>query len=886
MLRAPRSLLAALLALVWGAGWAADCTVTVDASTTHQTWEGFSASTNSFNDGGVDEIGAMRPQIVDAIYRQVGLTMGDLHCLTYEGATAYPYGNGANDDSDPSTFNWANFNWWRSDAQKSSWYDLANPKGLTNPLLRGGMSTRWADKWLGTIGQNNYNLYLAEAAEDVLAVHVRWRDLYGISTTWCQLFNEPTSGNRELMPYPKGVSTGKAMTDLVTSVGARFRSEGFANIKLAVCSEETEEKSLQSAQAVLSDPVARPYVGAISYHTYPYGSTYSLISNILSTSGMGQPVASRITVRNQIRDLAKTYGLQTWMTEVSNGGANRWDTLRGRAIHIHDEMEYADISSYWGMFQAYESSEEDMVVTYAKAAQTWSITGMGYAIGHYARWIKPGALRLSATSSSTLVQCSVFRDTARGTWAAVLINNNSVPMNLTLTLAGGLTTGSPVQGEQSTSAAYWLALAPLTPASPTTITLSLPAQSITSLGGAQGGAGVAPAITSTPPSIGTVGSAYGYPITTTGSPAATLGVSGKPAWLTLSGSTLSGTPTSAGTFGPITLTASNGTLPNAVQTFSIVVGTAPVAPTITSQPANLSVTIGQTAVFTVAANGWPTPTFQWQRNSANIGGATNANYSTPATVSGDNGATYRCVVTNTVGTVTSASATLTVTASVSVPPTPAAPMVSGAGTATPTLSGTSVAGATIRIYDGSTLIGTVTANGSGAWTFSPRLTPGTHQITTTATNSAGTSPTSPAVSVVIPTTTTPPTITTQPANQSVTIGTTATFSVTATGTPAPTYQWQKDTVAISGATSPAYTTPATVISDFGATYRCVVTNSAGTATSNQATLTVRETSGPRFAAPQSTSSGNCGIGSGIGAVLMMLTRMLVALHRPRRADGE
>jgi hypothetical protein len=59
-------------------------------------------------------------------------------------------------------------------------------------------------------------------------------------------------------------------------------------------------------------------------------------------------------VRNDIRDLAKQYGLQVWMTEVSNGRAGPLDSLRGRAIHIHDEMRYANASSYWAMFQAWD----------------------------------------------------------------------------------------------------------------------------------------------------------------------------------------------------------------------------------------------------------------------------------------------------------------------------------------------------------------------------------------------------------------------------------------------------------------------------------------------------------------------------------------------------
>src|SRR5690348_2042009 len=85
---------------------------------------------------------------------------------------------------------------------------------------------------------------------------------------------------------------------------------------------------------------------------------------------------------------------------------------------------------------------------------------------------------------------------------------------------------------------------------------------------------------------------------------------------------------------------------------------------------------------------------------------------------------------------------------------------------------------------------------------------------------------------------TPPAITTQPVNQTLTAGQTATFSVVASGTAPLSYQWQKNGTNISGATASSYTTPATATSDSGSTFRVIVTNSAGTATSNAATLTV------------------------------------------------
>ncbi|HEX3145964.1 MAG TPA: PQQ-dependent sugar dehydrogenase [Pyrinomonadaceae bacterium] len=86
---------------------------------------------------------------------------------------------------------------------------------------------------------------------------------------------------------------------------------------------------------------------------------------------------------------------------------------------------------------------------------------------------------------------------------------------------------------------------------------------------------------------------------------------------------------------------------------------------------------------------------------------------------------------------------------------------------------------------------------------------------------------------------TPPSITAQPADQTVIQGQTATFGVAAGGSATLSYQWQRNQVNISGATSPMYTTPPTTAADNGAKFRCVVTNSFGSATSNEVTLTVQ-----------------------------------------------
>ncbi|MBK8167478.1 MAG: PKD domain-containing protein [bacterium] len=84
----------------------------------------------------------------------------------------------------------------------------------------------------------------------------------------------------------------------------------------------------------------------------------------------------------------------------------------------------------------------------------------------------------------------------------------------------------------------------------------------------------------------------------------------------------------------------------------------------------------------------------------------------------------------------------------------------------------------------------------------------------------------------------PPAITAQPQSLTVGTGQTAAFSVAAVGLPPLAYQWQKDGADIAGAEGATYTTATATVALTGASYRCVVTNPYGTATSETALLTV------------------------------------------------
>jgi hypothetical protein len=153
------------------------------------------------------------------------------------------------------------------------------------------------------------------------------------------------------------------------------------------------------------------------------------------------------------------------------------------------------------------------------------------------------------------------------------------------------------------------------------------------------------------------------------------------------------------------------------------------------------------------------------------------------------------------------------------------------GTPPPTFqwakNGTAIAGATNPVY---TLTGVQSAD-AGLYT-------------AIATNSAGSATSNAAqLTVTVANPAVAPAFTTQPAAQSVTVGTGFTFSAAASGTPAPTYQWMKDSSSIAGATTATYAMASAALADTGL-YTVVASNSAGTATSTAAALNVTPPGAP------------------------------------------
>ncbi len=250
---------------------------------------------------------------------------------------------------------------------------------------------------------------------------------------------------------------------------------------------------------------------------------------------------------------------------------------------------------------------------------------------------------------------------------------------------------------------------------------------------------------------------------------------------------------------------------------------------------------GGTAQFEVIARDVGESTYQWRRNGAPIPGATSGGYFIPVVAAADGGV-YDVVVTGLRGSVVSSAVTFTV---LNAPPV-----------ITSSLSATAQSGQAFEyrveanndayVFGASGLpAGLVIDGTTGRISGVVNALPGTYPVSLTAGNAHGTvhAVLQLEISEVAPA------FTTQPSGQTVTTGGNASFTVAASGVPAPTMQWQVSSDGSTwsdvanggvygGATTNTFSLTGATLAMNGYRYRAVATNTAGTATSDAATLTV------------------------------------------------
>ena len=270
-------------------------------------------------------------------------------------------------------------------------------------------------------------------------------------------------------------------------------------------------------------------------------------------------------------------------------------------------------------------------------------------------------------------------------------------------------------------------------------------------------------------------------------------------------------------------------------------------PAVTTQPTGTTVTAGQTATFTVAGTGNPSPLVQWEVSSD--GGVTftpivgaNATTLSVVTTASEDQDQYEAVLTNSIGSATSSPATLSVQTPPVVTGQPTGAVVDTGQTASFTAAASGNPTPTVQWQvstDGGTTFNDVPGATSATYTFTTAAGESGDEYQAVFTNAAGSATSDPATITLD----TLPVVGTNPTPVTVIAGQSASFTASATAVPSPTVQWQVSTnggstfTNISGATNGTYSL-VTALTQNGDQYRAAFTNPVGTVYSSAALLTV------------------------------------------------
>lgn len=277
------------------------------------------------------------------------------------------------------------------------------------------------------------------------------------------------------------------------------------------------------------------------------------------------------------------------------------------------------------------------------------------------------------------------------------------------------------------------------------------------------------------------------------------------------------------------------------------------APVVASHPADVAVTAGTSAIFTVSAQG-SSLAYEWQRSSDGgvsygvIPGAVSSTYGLTTALT-DNQALFRVRVTNASGSVVSTPALLTVTPIVMAPVVttdPSSQSVLESESATFTVAGTGQPAPTIQWQQRAAGVAApeegwsdvVGANSNSFTVLSLTVAQSGTQFRALLRNSAGVAATLPAT-VTVSRAAIAPTILSAPQSRTVTAGQFGLFSVAAGGTTPLSYQWFRNGQALVGENASevlVFADPA----DSGSNYQITVqiSNSVGTVISQAAAMTV------------------------------------------------
>ncbi len=277
------------------------------------------------------------------------------------------------------------------------------------------------------------------------------------------------------------------------------------------------------------------------------------------------------------------------------------------------------------------------------------------------------------------------------------------------------------------------------------------------------------------------------------------------------------------------VTGSNSTLTVVISNSTVIQANFEAFPTVSVSPSSVIVYAGSNAVLTANAAGIPPFTYQWQDSQGAITGQTNSTF-TLQDAQATNTDMYSVIVSNSYGSVTSSLVPVTVVFPPSITMEPVAQTVAAGTSATLNVT---ASGTAPLAYQWQNSSGSIPGATNAAYTLNPATTNNWDNYSVVVSNLYGVA-TSSVVALIVYA---PIIITNEPQSQIVSAGSNATFIVTASGYPAPAYQWSFNGMALPGATSSTLTISNVDLPNLGS-YAVLITNGYSSLASTMAILSM------------------------------------------------
>jgi O-glycosyl hydrolase len=223
-------------------------------------------------------------------------------------------------------------------------------------------------------------------------------EVYGLSLQNELAFDEP---------YESCVYTPAQYVALVKVVGPAIERAGLSTKLFGPEDIGYRDRVMSYIDALMNDPAARRYVGFVAVHGYAPNGITPDSPDARVWQGMYDPVAAR--------------GKQLWMTETSGFGAT-WPDAMHLAQALYTALRFGHVSG-WCWWQACTSDAPSPTAETLLAGADGEFAAPKFSVlSQFARFVRPGAVRIEAAADDSSVLPLAFKDDADHTLTVVLIN--------------------------------------------------------------------------------------------------------------------------------------------------------------------------------------------------------------------------------------------------------------------------------------------------------------------------------------------------------------------------------------------------------------------------------------------------------------------------------